>query len=64
MKSITSVLDINEIRYILSMDLVLIPFRANVMRRQMMWIGLGWSIRKAVAYDQMYFRKLGLSNTR
>lgn len=49
MKSITSVLDINEIRYILSMDLVLIPFRANAVRRQMMWIGLGWSIRKAVA---------------
>lgn len=48
MKSITSVLDINEIRYILSMDLVLVPFRANAMRRQMMWFGLGWSIRKAV----------------
>ncbi|MFW1959188.1 hypothetical protein [Acinetobacter johnsonii] len=49
MKSITSVLDINEIRYILSMDLVLIPFRANPTRRQMMWLGLGWSVKKAVA---------------
>jgi len=49
MKPIASVLNINEIRYILSMDLVLIPFRANAVRRQMMWIGLGWSVRKAVA---------------
>lgn len=49
MKSITSVLDINEIRYILSMDLVVIPVRANPVRRQMMWIGLGCSIKKAVA---------------
>lgn len=49
MRSITSVLDINEIRYILSMDLILIPFRANTVRRQMMWMNLGYSVRKPVA---------------
>jgi hypothetical protein len=49
MRSITSVLDINEIRYILSMDLILIPFRANAVRRQMMWMSLGYSVRKPVA---------------
>jgi|GEM_PF-2014625 len=49
MRPITSVLDINEIRYILSIDLILIPFRANAVRRQMMWIGLGFSVEKPVA---------------
>ncbi|GAA5557156.1 hypothetical protein Asch01_01874 [Acinetobacter schindleri] len=49
MRSITSVLDINEIRYILSMDLILIPFRANAVRRQMMWMSLGYLVRKPVA---------------
>lgn len=49
MRPITSVLDINEIRYILSTDLILIPFRANAVRRQMMWIGLGLSVEKPVA---------------
>lgn len=49
MKKITSDLDIKEIQWILSMDLILIPFRANIVRRQMMFIGLGQSIRKAVA---------------
>lgn len=49
MNKIISVLDINDVRYILSMDLVLVPFRANAMRRQMMWLGLGWSVKKAVA---------------
>lgn len=49
MNKTISVLNINEIRYILSIDFVLVPFRANAMRRQMMWLGLGWSIRKAVA---------------
>lgn len=51
MSLITSVLDINEIRYILSMDLILIPFRANVVRRQMMWMSLGYSVRKPLAHD-------------
>jgi len=49
MKQITSVLDVKKIQYTLSMDLILVPFRANVMRRQMMWLGLGWSVRKAIA---------------
>ncbi|WP_171264775.1 hypothetical protein [Acinetobacter sp. ANC 4558] len=47
-KLTTSVLDINEIRYILSMDLILPPFRANALRRQMMWLSLGQERRKAV----------------
>ena len=49
MKSITTVLDLNEIRYILSMDIILPPFRVNMMRRQMMWLGLGQNRLKAVA---------------
>ncbi|WP_171264800.1 hypothetical protein [Acinetobacter sp. ANC 4558] len=48
MKPIISALDINEIRYILSMDLILAPFRANALRRQMMWLSLGQERRKAV----------------
>ena len=48
MKQITTTLQIDEIRHVLSMDLVLVPFRANAVRRQMMWLGLGYMVKKAV----------------
>lgn len=46
MKPIASVLDVLEIKHILSMDLILLPFRASKVKRQMMWVGLGEPVYK------------------
>lgn len=49
MKPITSVLNVQEIRWILSMDLILIPFRASKVKCQMMWLGVDDYVHKPLA---------------